>query len=58
MRVDVPEAFTSPPVPLVENTNKAYGGWDMAVPRLFFATAHSMFIFPYTQFTFVLTDST
>jgi hypothetical protein len=36
-----PAAFSSPPVPPVQNTNKAYGGWDMSVPRLFFATAHS-----------------
>ncbi|KZV70719.1 hypothetical protein PENSPDRAFT_578945 [Peniophora sp. CONT] len=35
-----PEAFSSPPVPDVEKTNAAYGGWDMKLPRVFFATAH------------------
>ncbi|KAI0029922.1 serine carboxypeptidase S28-domain-containing protein [Vararia minispora EC-137] len=33
-----PAAFATPPVPPVQKTNAAYGGWDMSVPRLFFAT--------------------
>ncbi|KAI0029923.1 serine carboxypeptidase S28-domain-containing protein [Vararia minispora EC-137] len=32
-----PVAFASPPTPSAEETNTAYGGWDMSVPRLFFA---------------------
>jgi len=33
-----PQAFASPPVPPVQKTNAAYGGFNISVPRLFFAT--------------------
>ncbi|KAI0309843.1 peptidase S28 [Amylostereum chailletii] len=33
-----PEAFPDPPVANVDATNTAYGGWNMNVDRLFFAT--------------------
>ncbi|KAG1891883.1 peptidase S28 [Suillus fuscotomentosus] len=32
-----PEAFTCPPEPTTEETNAMYGGWDVSIPRLFFA---------------------
>ena len=32
-----PEAFKTPPVPNVDATNKAYGGWDLTANRLFCA---------------------
>ncbi|KZV68144.1 peptidase S28 [Peniophora sp. CONT] len=32
-----PAAFSSPPVPNVQQTNSMYGGWDMKVDRVFFA---------------------
>ncbi|VDC02130.1 unnamed protein product [Peniophora sp. CBMAI 1063] len=31
-----PEAFSSPPVPNVQQTNSVFGGWNLNVPRLFF----------------------
>jgi hypothetical protein len=32
-----PEAFTSPPEPPTAETNAMYAGWNVNVPRLFFA---------------------
>ncbi|KAA1473364.1 peptidase S28 [Dentipellis sp. KUC8613] len=34
-----PEAFSSPPVPNVDKTNTAYGGWNAHADRLFYANA-------------------
>ncbi|KAG1728261.1 uncharacterized protein EDB91DRAFT_862552 [Suillus paluster] len=32
-----PQAFASPPEPTTAETNKMYAGWDVDIPRLFFA---------------------
>jgi hypothetical protein len=32
-----PEAFAYPPQPTTEETNTMYAGWDVDIPRLFFA---------------------
>ncbi|KAG1734459.1 peptidase S28 [Suillus paluster] len=32
-----PQAFASPPEPTIAKTNRMYDGWDVDIPRLFFA---------------------